>query len=191
MPAPAAAAGRDRLVYTPARPGIAAARLAHEEDEPVVYYPAAPAAAAERPRDAGAAGVHTTPTRHTIAAGHKDAPPRPRPSHELGLYQPASHPIEVTDEPPPATARPAVPIHFVAQPQDPDRAHPVGALPRGQDQPRPALPPGRGPLVGRPLQEGERLPADIHEANLTVDKDGNRVFEVYRPQGSRFYAQDE
>ncbi|MGB8381798.1 MAG: hypothetical protein WCG47_11195, partial [Dermatophilaceae bacterium] len=191
VPAAAVAAGRDRLVYTPTRPRIAAARLAHDEGEPVVYYPAAPAAAAERPRDAGAAGVHTTPSRHTIAAGHRDVPPRPWPSHELGLYQPASRPIEVTDEPPPATAQPAVPIDFVVQPQDPDGGHAVGALPRGQDHAPPALPPGPGPLVGRPLEEGERLPADIHEANLTVDKDGNRVFEVYRPQGSRFYAQDE
>ena len=35
------------------------------------------------------------------------------------------------------------------------------------------------------------LPTRVHEANMTRDADGKAVFQVYRPEGSRFYAQDE
>ena len=35
------------------------------------------------------------------------------------------------------------------------------------------------------------LPTRVHEANMTRDRDGKAVFQVYRPEGSRFYAQDE
>ena len=41
------------------------------------------------------------------------------------------------------------------------------------------------------LEADTPLPTRVHEANLTRDRDGKAVFQVYRPEGSRFYAQDE
>ena len=80
-----------------------------------------------------------------------------------------------------------MPIHLVAQERP--RWRPVRPL--AQDAPREALPAAGGPLEGNVLEPDTPLPTRVHEANLTRDADGKAVFQVYRPEGSRFYAQDE
>ena len=54
-----------------------------------------------------------------------------------------------------------------------------------------ALPPAAGRWKARCWSADTPLPTRVHEANLTRDRDGKAVFQVYRPEGSRFYAQDE
>jgi hypothetical protein len=48
-----------------------------------------------------------------------------------------------------------------------------------------------GALEGNLLDPDTPLPRRVNEANLTRDQDGTPVFQVYRPQGSRFYVQDQ
>ena len=189
MSTASAAAAGDRLVYTRRRPPIASPRFADADDEQVLYYTAAPAAAHEDPRPLGTAETNATRTRSGIAAGHVQARSVRLRSGELGLYQPAHHPIRGRGRA--ACCHAAATCRFTSWRRNGRHRARVAAVPTGQDQLRPALPPGQGVLEGRPLQDGEQLPGNVHESNLTVDKDGNRVFEVYRPQGSRFYAQDE
>ena len=53
------------------------------------------------------------------------------------------------------------------------------------------MPSDPGPLEGQLLPPGQPLPAKVHESNVTYDRDGKPVFQVYRPEGSRFYAQQD
>ena len=159
------------------------------EHEQVVYYSAAPAGAPPDPLPEARLGSPIQPTPAAPAPVVVADARRSRwQSGELGVSEPAADPAPVehapSADPPPRT----VPIQLVAQ--DHPRWRPVRPLAR-QDPPREALPAGGGPLEGNVLEPGTPLPARVHEANLTRDRDGKAVFQVYRPEGSRFYAQDE
>ncbi|MGB8381393.1 MAG: hypothetical protein WCG47_09105, partial [Dermatophilaceae bacterium] len=197
VPARQAAAARDRLVYTRARPPIGFQRRAGDtepdESDPVVYYSTASAVVEDTRRPLGTAAT-AAPSRHsTIAARAVDGRSKSYRSGELDRSQPLLSPTPDVEDPPiPATRRP-VP-QFTARettPQERTPSRPAEALAAGQQPSQPAMPSDPGPLEGQLLPPGQPLPAKVHESNVTYDRDGKPVFQVYRPEGSRFYAQQD
>ena len=171
---------------TPARddkPGTASA--AHEEM--VQYsYGAAPAVVRADPLPHARLGSPIRSTQGAPASAVEARRSRWR-SGEPDRDQPAGDPDRVPEHGPGVRPARSVPIDGAAA--DRPRWRPI--RPPAPDPAREALPAGAGPLEGNLVPPDTPLPARVHEANLTRDRDGNPVFQVYRPEGSRFYAQDE
>jgi len=177
----------ERMVHTPVPPWVDKSATFTGAGQEVVDWGEVPAGAPWNPlpearsgssiqsRPPSATPTGVTPARHS------------RPSFTARRVDLAAE-ATTLDEPAPADAAPrVVPIEVVAQEHRTWRpVQPLlsAAVPD-------ALPAAGGPLEGNLLEPGTPLPGRVHEANLTRDEAGNPVFQVYRPEGSRFYAQDE
>jgi hypothetical protein len=179
----------DRLVYTPSRVRNDKSGAVGGEHQEVLYYgEAAPAGATLDPLPEARLGPTVdSPQGAASAAAVVDAGRCWRPSGEPDPYQLKADTMPVADLPSVESEPVTAPIDVVSQARPTWRQ---GRLP-AHDRPLEALRAAGRPLVGNLLEEGSPLPATVHEANLTHDRDGRPVFQVYRPEGSRFYVQDE
>jgi hypothetical protein len=173
----ASARGRsDRVVHTPSRTAPAIHHVVVEEDdepdeEGVVY----------RRTQSRASAPEVEPVNRR-APGWR--------SVEVRGAQPDADPVEGHKDAASPALGPRV-VSVQSATDDSTKRHMTRRAPFPSDSSPEASPPGGRPLEGDVLAEGARLPKGVHEANLTHDRDGKPVFQVYRPEGSQFYAQDD